>query len=159
MFSAERISRSSTFPLRGRIEVVFPLFGPVLEKKWAEGWDPDIIFPAGGILEKGMVFKTRGNSDGEDHYTWIVSALDTRDYLVEYTVFTPCRVWVISVRCRAFEDGTMVSVQYTYTATSEAGNELNRKALREMFVHDLRDWQEAINYYLVRMELTETPKQ
>jgi hypothetical protein len=31
---------------------------------------------------------------------------------------------------------------------SEAGNALIEKALNEMFIHDLKDWEKAINDYL-----------
>lgn len=156
--TSERISRSSSFKLQGKVDEVFPLFGPVLEKEWAEGWEPDVIYPSTELLEKGMIFRTTAGNDREGHYTWILSHLDADQHFIDYTVFTPLRIWVISVHCQPHEDHTSVTVSYTYTGTTAEGNALNRRAMDEIFEHDLRDWQEALNHYLVKKELTQTPK-
>jgi hypothetical protein len=44
MNPAKRISRSSTITLNAPLEKVFPLFGPIKEMEWAEGWQPEIMY-------------------------------------------------------------------------------------------------------------------
>lgn len=43
---------------------------------------------------------------------------------------------------------TSASISYTYTGLTQYGNEFNQAAIEKMFVRDLTDWEEAINYYL-----------
>lgn len=85
-FTAKRISRTATITLRGPIAAVFPLFGPIEERKWEDGWDPMILFPETGDLEEGMVFTTRGHTDEEATYTWIVSKYHPANHAIQYTV-------------------------------------------------------------------------
>jgi hypothetical protein len=56
MFKAEKISREATIRLNGNFEQVFPLFGPVREKDWADGWDPQILLSEADNIEEHMVF-------------------------------------------------------------------------------------------------------
>jgi hypothetical protein len=146
-FKSERISRSASFIVDGKIEDVFPLFGPVREKEWAEGWDPEIIFSTNNLVEEHMIFQTKVSS-GEKVYTWVITQFDPVKYLVEYTASTTNRIWFIRVQCKAAGESTSATVTYTYTGLTPEGNELNRNALGKMYINDLRDWQEAINYYL-----------
>ena len=135
-FKPERISKTASFTLDGRIEKVFPLFGPMREKDWAEGWEPEVVFSTDDLVEEHMIFQTKVATD-EKVYTWIVTQFNPEIHKVEYTVSTKNRVWFITVRCT-----------YTYTGLNAEGNERNRNALAKMYSQDLRDWQEAINYYL-----------
>ena len=155
---AERISRSASFKVVGKAQEVFPLFGPVLEKEWAEGWDPEIIFSSTGLVDLHMIFQTKASDTRERNFTWIVTQFEPEQYFVEYTVFTQLRIWFIAVQCKQLFDSTETTVTYTYTGTSDEGNDLNREALEKMFAQDLRDWQEAINHYLVKISLTTNPK-
>ena len=146
-FKPERIAKSASFTLDGKIEKVFPLFGPFREKEWADGWDPQIIFCEDNLIEEHMIFQTNVSSD-EKLYTWVVSKFDPKTFLVEYTVSTKNRIWFITVQCQPMKEKTKATVTYTYTGLNEEGNELNRTALAKMYSHDLKDWEEAINYYL-----------
>lgn len=148
-FRAERVSRTATIMLNGAIETVFPLFSAIEEKKWADGWNPIILYPTSEKLEAGMVFMTEGNNQTESEYAWIVSAYQPDNYLVEYTVSTANRIWVITIQCTALSAfGTKATVTYTFTGLNQLGNKFNRNHIERMFENNLADWEEAINYYL-----------
>ena len=148
-FKAERLSRSATITLSGPVGRVFPLFGAIEEKKWAEGWNPVLLYPTSANLEEGMVFTTPAHNHGETTYAWIVSKYETENYLVEYIVSTLNRYWVITVQCVASSDTeTNAVIRYTFTGLTVLGNEINKHAMEKMYERNLEDWQEAINHYL-----------
>lgn len=144
---SERISKTATFTVDTTIEKAFPLFGPVREKEWAEGWNPEIIYGEGEV-ELHMMFRTKSSFKEESSFLWVITQFDPQKYFIEYTVSTPNRVWFIRVQCVAKQSRTEASVTYTYTGLNEKGNELNRIALEKMFAEDLKDWQTAINHYI-----------
>lgn len=148
-FKPERISRSATFAVNGKIKDIFPLFGPIREKEWAAGWEPEIIYRTNDdiLVEEHMIFQTNGH-EREEKYTWIITQYEPEKYQIEYTVSTSERTWFIRVQCKESGTNTSVSVSYTYTGLTEPGNRKNELAMTRMFSHDLKDWQEAINYYL-----------
>lgn len=152
-FKAKRISRTSSIILNASLKTVFPLFGPIEEKKWAHGWNPQIIFSSTNKLELGMVFKTQitGRKDKEENdYIWVVSRFLPQQALIEYTVFTFERVWWITIRCQENNkhQTTSANITYTFTGLTENGNAKNAKHLARIYAHDLKDWEEAINYFL-----------
>jgi hypothetical protein len=144
---SERISNTATFTVDTTIEKAFPLFGPLREKDWAEGWNPEILYGAGEV-EEHMMFRTKSSFKDESSFLWVITQFDPEKYFIEYTVSTPNRVWFIGVQCAAKELKTNVSVTYTYTGLNAKGNELNRIALKKMFSDNLKDWEAAINFYL-----------
>jgi hypothetical protein len=62
----------------------------------------------------------------------------------------PERIWWITIQCRESIDKkqTEAEITYCYTGLTERGNMINQKALDKMFEHDLKDWEEQINFYL-----------
>jgi hypothetical protein len=149
----ERISCNATIQLNAPIEIVFPLFGPVEEKKWAYGWNPEIIYSKNKSAEQHMIFRTKGRNEGESFYTWIISNHDPNQYLIEYTVSTSNRVWFITVSCAEKDKQTVASITYTFTNLTDEGREFNRTALDKMYAEELKDWERAINYYLATGEV------
>jgi hypothetical protein len=147
-FKPERISQHASIELDGSINNVFPLFGPVLEKKWAEGWDPEIMYSTTGVVEDHMIFRTKAHDLPEDWYTWVITRYEPENFFIEYTVSTSKRMWFISIQCAQKRSKTIAAISYTYTGFSQEGNELNNTAMKKIFAHDLKDWEEAINYYL-----------
>jgi hypothetical protein len=146
-FKPQRIQRSASLTIHGKIGNVFPLFGPIREKDWAAGWEPEILFSSGTTLvEEHMIFQT--NAPNEDKYTWVISQYRPDEYLIEYTVSAPGRIWFIRVTCRNQTETTSVTVSYTYTGLTQKAHQENKQALGRMFAHDLKDWEEAINHYL-----------
>lgn len=147
-FKPERIQRTSTFTIQGKVADVFPLFGPIREMEWAAGWEPEILYRSGqAIVEEHMIFQTSGYA-GEGKYTWIISQYRPEKYLIEYTVSAHERIWFIRVNCKESKGKTEVTVSYTYTGLTMEGHKKNEFALKRMFAEDLTDWAEAINYYL-----------
>jgi len=147
-FVADRISKSATIRLTGSIEEVFPLFGPVREMDWEAGWKPQIIFSNSRWVEEHMIFKSKGRFEGEDYYQWIVTQYFPDEHLIEYLVSAPDRIWFIRVQCEPDGLNTRATVTYTYTSLNSRGSHLNSIALDQMYSRDLKDWEEAINYYL-----------
>lgn len=147
-FKSERITRSASIRLEGSIEDVFPLFGPVREKDWADGWDPEIIFSETNLVEQHMVFRTLSTNPDEKYFRWVITQYFPDQHTIEYTVSTENRVWCINVKCSQHSSETLATISYTYIGLTPEGNRLNREALLKMYAHDLRDWEEAINYYL-----------
>jgi hypothetical protein len=147
-FKAERIQKSATFVVNATVEKAFPLFGPIREKEWAAGWEPQIIYSTNPEIEEHMIFKTTAKHHDESEYTWVVTQFKPKEFFIEYTVSTSNRIWFISVKCEPAGKETKVAVTYTYTGLNEQGNQLNKSALEKMYAENLKDWEEAINYYL-----------
>jgi hypothetical protein len=144
----ERISRTATIRLNAQVDVTFQLFGPIKEKEWAYGWDPEIIYSATNLVEQHMIFRTKGRNEGESSYIWTITTYDTSQHIIEYTVSTANRVWFITVVCSERKKQTVAAITYTFTNLTNEGREFNTTALNRMYAEDLKDWERAINYYL-----------
>ncbi|NUO78921.1 hypothetical protein HUU05_02510 [candidate division KSB1 bacterium] len=158
-FIAQRIAQSRRIKLNGPLHTVFPLFGPITEKLWVQGWDPEIVYLNAKEIAEHMIFRTPPRFENEPPYTWILSKYAPESALVEYTIFTPDRLWTITVQC---EEGsaaqtTHAEITYAFTGLSELGNAMNEKALHAMYANDLKDWEEAINHYLKTGEKVKQP--
>jgi hypothetical protein len=155
------VSRTATISLNGSVDEVFPLFGPVREKDWAEGWDPRVVYSTTGLLDEHMVFQTKTEyPDQESDKTWVVSRYDPEARSIEYTVCTSARLYWITIRCAEGDDGprsTRAEVTYTFTALTESAETLIERAARDMFAHDLKDWESAINAYLAGAKSPPSP--
>lgn len=141
--------RSTSRTFAGRVEVAadpdsaFGLFTPLGEKRWIEGWNPEIVYPTGAEMAEGMIWRTR-TDDRED--VWIVSRYDPTAHEVCYYRVEPGRMVArIDVRCREIADScTEVTVFYMHTALSEAGNDAIAAMTEEDYAAKMRRWQEAI---------------
>ena len=60
---SQKISKTASIILNEKIEKVFSLFGAFEERKWAEGWNPVLIYPDSEIIEEGTTFKTEGHGE------------------------------------------------------------------------------------------------
>ena len=142
------IEQSAQIVLKAPIEVVFPLFGPIEEKKWARGWDPKVLYPKGKDFTEGMVFRTPSTNSKEDWFYWTLACLQDL-HLVRYLVSTSNRLWTINiVFSKDANQHTAALVGYRYTGFNETGKLLNQDALKEMFKYNLKDWERAVNHYL-----------
>jgi hypothetical protein len=154
-FQPKRISRSAAITVDAPLDEAFALFGPIREKDWSEGWDPELIDPADELVQERMVFTTQshfGQEEPDD--VWIVSAYSLGDSFIEYTVFAHEHVHWIEVVCESIAGGaqTRAEITYTYLGLTDRGNSLNKQALEQIFERDLRDWEEAINHFLATGE-------
>ena len=148
-FKSEKVSRTETITINGNIQKVFPLFGAFEERKWAEGWNPTLLYPSSEIIEEGTTFKTVGHGNVEKEFLWRVSKYESDEYLIQYLVSTENRYWTITIKCySASETQTKATITYTFIGLNELGNRINSQLLEKMYANNLKDWQEAINYYL-----------
>lgn len=145
---AERISKSAEIILNDDINNVFPLFGPIREMDWEYGWNPEVVYSTGALVEKGMIFRSPARFEGEQPYLWVITQFRPSEYLIEYTVSASDRIWFIKVLCESIGTQTEATITYTFTALNEHGASLNKIALEKMYSRNLEDWQESINYYL-----------
>ncbi|MFC2083111.1 hypothetical protein ACFLSG_03635 [Candidatus Bipolaricaulota bacterium] len=142
------LERTSVVRLEGAVSRIFPLFSPLGEREWAEGWDPTVVWPADEIVRERMVFTVQ-HGDGPETM-WIVSKYDEREAVIEYTVHESKSVHWIFIRCRAAQDeeSTEAEVTYTYVGTNEDARQQNAHHLAYMYKHNLKNWEYAINHYL-----------
>lgn len=144
-----RVQRSATIHLEATIDKAFPLFGPIREKDWAYGWNPEIIYPANTLVEKHMVFRTQGGLHGTgEAYTWVIVNFEPSHGMIEYMVSASERLWFITVSCSPSSSGTNVTVTYSYTGLTEEAMCKNELAINDMYASELKDWEEALNHYL-----------
>jgi hypothetical protein len=144
-----RIQRSATIHLEATIDQAFPLFGPIREKDWAYGWNPQVVYPKDTLVEKHMVFRTQGGLHGSpETYTWVIVNYEPSIATIEYMVTAFERLWFITVSCSAAGLRTEATVTYSYTGFTEHGCRKNDQAITEIFASDLKDWQAALNHYL-----------
>jgi hypothetical protein len=148
-FKSEKVSGTATIITSGNILKVFPLFGAFEERKWAEGWNPKLIYPSKEIIEEGTTFKIDGHEKEEKEFLWIVSKFKPEEYLIQYLVFTENRYWTITIKCNSVSGiQTKAIITYTFIGLNKLGNTINSQSLKKMYANNLIDWQEAINYYL-----------
>lgn len=148
MFEARQFAHTQTLILKGPIERVFPLFGPVLEKQWAPGWNPTVIAAQSPLADHaGAIFTS--SHPGEPDTIWYVNRFDADTNVIEYLRITPDKLFaVVEIVCVALAEGkTQASVTYKFTALSEAGN----AALDHLINHHptlVKSWQHLINHHL-----------
>ena len=148
-FIAEKKSKTASINLNGAIENVFPLFGAFEERKWARGFDAELIYPATEVIEEGTIFKTDSRGFGEPEFIWRVLKCDAEKHLVEYLVYTENRQWTITIKCNSLaENKTEAQITYSFIGLNEKGNELNKQIIQDMYHYNLKDWEEEMNTYL-----------
>src|SRR5277367_2269448 len=96
-FKSERISKTADIVIKQKIGIAFPLFGPFEERKWAEGWNPRIVYPSTEITAEGTAFKTPGHTMDEPELLWIVSKYEPEKFLIQYLVLAADRFLTITV--------------------------------------------------------------
>ena len=150
MFEANHVVKSHTIEIEARPEVVFPLFSPMGEKKWVEGWNPVMHYPRSGEAMEGAVFATR--PEGEAETIWAIVKYEPATWRVEYLRVTPSsRVAVVEVRCEEADGGkTRARVTYTFTALSEEGNRYISDFTDDRYREYIESWQQAIHRFLKR---------
>ncbi len=148
MFTAQRISHSHTLEFTAFIEQVFPLFTPVKEKLWLAEWQFTPIYHTTASLEEvGAVFKTEHGDQSEEF--WAMADYDPQQHRVQYVRFWPdLLLTTIDIQCLAIGDKTRVSITYTRTGLSEAGNAKLAPFTTEAYREQMTFWQHAIEYYL-----------
>jgi hypothetical protein len=148
-FQGQSVTRSGTIHLHGPIAKVFPLFEPIGEKAWVPGWEPQVVYPASGEAQNGTVFLTF-NDEGKNESYWTIVEYDRQRHRVSYINVIPnYQVRRITVECReVVPDKTDATVSYSYTGTTQHGNDDVAKQTEESYAAKMQHWTHAINHYL-----------
>jgi hypothetical protein len=142
-FVAERAVRSHSFVAALPERRAFGLFEPEGERAWAEGWNPSYVHPTDGRAEQGMVFTTR---HGGEETIWMMTRHEPAAGIVEYARVTPgSRAASVLVQCAALDLArTRVTVIYTFTGLSDAGNAVVRSMDEARYREYIDSWAAAI---------------
>ena len=147
-----RITRSCVQTIQGTPEEIFPLYCPVKEARWCEGWDPIVVYSESGVVEPDCVFITR---DGEVESVWFVTEYDFKTGLVEMIKHTPGETFVKlnialeSVSART----TRAAITYSYTSLGETGDKVLEAFTEESYATMMQAWETAMNHYLKTGEM------
>ena len=147
-FNAMRVTRTANIRLDAPPDVVFPLFGPLDERRWEPSWNPTILYPPSGATQRDAVF-TATHADGTPSF-WTIVLFEPADLRISYVRMHPAtHVARIDIACSAdAERGTRAQVTYTFTGLSEAGNAYVETFTEPHYAEWLRAWEDAINHYL-----------
>lgn len=141
-----RATRTQRLRLRASPEKVFPLFCPVRETEWADGWSPDLVISACGVTERDCVFIA---SHKQATAIWYVTRHEPEHWFVEMLKITPgvtaCRLIIQLGKEGA---GCIADVTYTHTSLGPAGDELVAAFTEEHYRKFMQDWEEALNHFL-----------
>ena len=147
-FIAQHFTRTQNIHLSASPGRVFPLFDPIGEKQWADGWEPEIIYPPSGEVAEDMVFTT--SSHDEVQVIWTILAFDAATWRISYLRVTPgSHVAKIDIHCKDhLDETTLASISYTFTALTEQGNGYVARFTEEHYQEWMLSWEKAINYCL-----------
>jgi len=130
-----------TFHLNAPRERVFPLFTAEGERAWAPGWEPKIL---SGSTERGSAFITTGHNGST--VTWIVTDYRPAAGSVSYArLVQDSNIGIVDVVCtEAAGGGTDISVRYTLTPVTEAGQAFVARFLSDRYYTTMIDeWRVA----------------
>lgn len=141
-----RVRRSYTQRLVAEPARVFPLYCPVREAEWLEGWDPVVVLSRSGFAEPDAVFVT------DDHGSaafWYVTRQDADAGLVEMIKVVPDVVATrLTIHLRAVEGGSEATISYAHTSLGPAGDDVVASFTEERYRAFMEDWQDRMNHYL-----------
>jgi hypothetical protein len=150
-FVAEQVLWTREIRLAAGVERAFALFEPEGERLWAQGWEPEHLYPASGEAREGAVFTTRHPGEGET--VWTMTAYEPPCRLAYVRVTPGQRAGRVVVVCEEAGEGqTRAAVTYDLTGLSEAGNAYIRAFDEAHYEHFMHEWEEAINFYLAHGE-------
>lgn len=119
------------------------MFSPEGERAWIPTWDPAYLHPDHPSNDPGTLFRT---THGDEETLWLVLTYSPSEATARYARFSPgSRVGTVQVRCHEEAPArTRVSVSYSLTGISPAGNAVLTALTPEKYAAMLYDWQEAI---------------
>lgn len=141
------LERRHSIEIAASAERVFPLFTPLGERAWVDGWDPEFLHPADGETCAGMVFRTGG---GAEATLWACADWEPAAYRVRYVRVTPgSRLGFVTVACRPLDpERTEATVTYAFTALSDAGRDYLDGFGETAFAAMIEGWRGAIERLL-----------
>jgi hypothetical protein len=151
VFAGKRVSHSHTIRLNDEPGIVFPLFTPEEEKKWAAGWDYELVYPPDAKPVEDMVFKTSTHDHNhQNNAIWIINKYEPGNFQIEYLRIEPgIKVGKIQIECGTGRgQETLATITYTYIGLSDLGNKFIEAFTTEHYHDFISAWERAINYYL-----------
>lgn len=139
--AASPATRVRTFHLDAPLAKVFPLFTAQGERAWAPGWEPHIL---SGAEERGSAFTTTAHNGSP--VTWIVIDYRPAEGRASYArLVQDSNIGIVDVVCtEVAEGGTDISVRYTLTALSEAGESFVAAFLADQhYTTMIEEWRVA----------------
>jgi len=148
VFQAVRAHETHTIEIAIPLDRCFALFTPLGETRWVPDWAPTFVYPASGEAEQGMVFVT---NHGAETTLWTLVDYRPDRYYARYSRVTPgSRSTIVEVRCSAGDDGrTSVTVDYTLTGLSEAGNQAIAAFCGDAYRAMIEEWRALIEQSIV----------
>jgi hypothetical protein len=139
------VSNTFEFDLKEPQPQVAPLFGAHRERVWAEGWEPQFVYPQPAADQQGSVFQV---SHGAHKSTWITTIFEPEKGHIQYAYFVPDAMAVlIDIHLSpAQNSGTHVQVRYERTALSPELNEHIRHQ-GEQDANSAEEWRTCIESY------------
>src|SRR5687768_8740260 len=140
------VSRSYTLYFKADNTVIFPLFTPLEEKKWVQGWNATLIFSeTEAARETGCIFSTPP-ADMPD-VLWVLSRYDEANGIIQYVRFaSDHHIGIIDLKV---DQNTRVCVTYTLTGLSAVGDQYIQEEFSDaMYQHRMQSWQQGIEHYL-----------
>ncbi len=154
----KRITHSYVQTIEGTPDEIFPLYCPVKEALWCEGWDPVAVYTTSGVVEPECVFTTEDNGIES---AWFVTVYDNKQGRVEMIKHTP-GVTISKLRITIepiCQKTTRAIISYGFTSLSKSGDEVLKEFTEENYNTSMAAWEKAMNHYLKTGEmLTGLPK-
>ena len=142
-----RITHSYEQTIEGSIEEIFPLYCPVKEALWTEGWDPNVVYSESGVVEPECVFITEENGLAS---AWFVAVYDIEQGCVEMIKHTPAiTISKLKIIVEPIsEKTTRALISYSITSLSSSGDDGLKEFTKENFDISMDAWEKAMNHYL-----------
>ncbi len=141
-----RATRTYTQRLIAAPAAVFPLFCPVREADWIEGWDPPLIVSSSGVAEPDCVFTTPAEPINA---VWYITRHEPEGGFVEMLKITPdvtaCRLTIL---LRAAASGCEADITYSHTSVGPQGDAFVASFTEEFYLEFVQDWESRVNHYL-----------
>lgn len=149
-----RLGRESSFTVARPPADSFSFFEPLGEKRWADDWQPVFATAADARLAVGTVFTVeRPAAHGGERVSslWTITRYEPPHAIEYFNVLLGIRATRIAVRCEPAAPGqTRVTVRYTYTGLSAAGDAAIGAISETAFSQMIAEWSRAIARYLER---------
>ena len=141
-----RATHTHRLRLRAPPETAFPLFCPVREAEWADGWAPEVVISSCGVAERDCVFVT---PDKRASAIWYVTRHEPEQFLVEMLKIVPgltaCR---LNIQLAQEGPGCIAEVKYTHTSLGPAGDEFVAAFTTAYYEKFMQAWDAALNHFL-----------
>ncbi len=148
----KRITRSYVQTIQGTPGEIMPLYCPVQEAKWCEGWDPIIVYSESGVVEPDCVFVT---GDGTSESAWFVTQHDPVGGNVEMVKHTPGKTFVkLTITLDTLtKDTTRATITYSTTSLGPEGDKALAAFTEDAYKTMMSAWETAMNHYLKTGEM------